>query len=214
MASDVRQLYVMVNPTIPGLVKVGLTTVGVNDRARGLSSGLPTHFRVHGYVELPGISQSELHALERDVHKRLEQYRYSKDREFFTLSPDQALKVLQEVKRVALRYKSQGLTVTGDSQQPPLPDTPPIKTRNEQRREARLAAKLDQRARRHWHVWVEAERSDSRQVVALELDPRIYWSKTGVTRRVKREMSRQIHAEFILCRDTTCPNYGKRRTEI
>ena len=214
MASDVRQLYVMVNPTIPGLVKVGMTTVGVNDRARGLSSGLPTHFQVHGYVELPSISESELHALEREAHKRLEQYRYSKDREFFTLSPDQALKVLREVKQAALRYKSQGLTVTGDSQQPSLPNTPPSKTRYEQRREARLAAKLDQRARQHWHVWVEAGRNHSRQVIALELDPRIYWSKTGVTRRVKREMSRQIHAEFILCQDTTCSKYGKRRTEI
>ena len=57
MASDVRQLYVMVNPTIPGLVKVGMTTVGVNDRARGLSSGLPTHFQVHGYVELPALAK-------------------------------------------------------------------------------------------------------------------------------------------------------------
>lgn len=214
MASDVNQLYVMVNPTMPGLVKVGLTTVGVDDRAIGLSSGLPSRFQVHGYVELPGISQEELRALEQEAHKRLEKYRYSKDREFFTSSPDQALAVLREVKQAALQYRSQGLTFTGAPRQPTLPSTPRSKTRDQQRREARLAAALDRKARQHWHIWIEAERNDNRQVIALNVDTRIYWSKSGAIGRVKREGSRQIHAVFTLCQDTMCPAYGKRRTDI
>ena len=212
MSDNIRQLYVMINPALPGMVKVGMTTVGANERSRGLSSAipLPDDFQVHGYVELPSISQSDLRELEQEALKRLVEYRHSSKREFFTVSPDQALAVLREVAQEARRYRSQGLTVTGKPQQPILADTPPSKTRDQQRREARL----DQKARMHWHVWVEAERNDGRQVIGLNLDTRNYWSKSGAVGRVKREASRQTHAGLILCQDTACPAYGKRRTEI
>ena len=215
MPNDVRQLYVMTNPTIPDMIKVGMTTVGAHSRAVGLSSSnaLPASFQVYGYVDLPNITQGELRDLEQEAHRRLERYRFSEDREFFTVSPDQALAVLHEVKQDALQYKAQGLTVTGKPRQPTLPATPPRKTRSQLRAEARRLARLDEKARKHWHVWMEAGRNDNERVTSMVLNPRSYWSKSGAASRVKRETSHQKHAELILCRDSECPDYGKRRSE-
>ena len=214
MPNSIRQLYVMTNRTIPGMVKVGLTTVGVVNRSVGLSSGLPSPFEVYGNVDFPDFSEDELRKVEQVAHKRLSEHRYSKDREFFTVSPDQAMKVLHEIRVESIQYKSQGLSVLGDARQPSLPQTPPAKTRAQRIAEERKDARLDEKARTHWHVWVESERGDDEQVVTLALVNRHYWSKSGAVGRVKREVNHQIHAVAVQCQDSACPAYGKRRTEV
>lgn len=217
MSDDIRQLYVLTNPALPGLVKVGMTTAGIESRMKSLSSpsNIPEPYRCFGLVEFPGTTQKDLYDCEQEAHRRLRSARHSEHREFFTSPPEEALSVLEDVKRDALRYVEQGLSVTGAPVQRDLPGVRAgIKPQGFSRAEAaRRAAREDKKARRHWHVWKQSEEADNKQVIGLTLDPTTYWSKSGAVGRVKREGSSGTHADFMQCNDIQCPNYGKRRNE-
>ncbi len=85
-------VYVILNPSYPDLVKIGLTQRTSEERARELrSSGVPTPFIVI-YDELV----SDCNAVESAIHNRLAGYRVSDDREFFRIPVKEAIKTLQE----------------------------------------------------------------------------------------------------------------------
>lgn len=85
-------VYVMLNPSYPDLVKIGLTKRTSEERARELrTSGVPTPFIVI-YDELV----SDCVAVEDAIHRRLSGYRVSEDREFFRIPVKEAIKTLQE----------------------------------------------------------------------------------------------------------------------
>lgn len=74
-------VYALVNPSIPGLIKVGRSTRGANERARELSgTSTPTPF-----VVIYEAAFRDCEAAERLVHTALESlgYRVSPNREFF-----------------------------------------------------------------------------------------------------------------------------------
>jgi hypothetical protein len=72
-------LYVAVNKSMPGLLKVGYTTRTPSDRLVELhSTGVPTPFR---FVLVLRVSDGA--AAERLVHKALGKYRINRSREFF-----------------------------------------------------------------------------------------------------------------------------------
>ena len=217
MSDDIRQLYVLTNPALPGLVKVGMTTAGIEGRMKSLSSpsNIPEPYQCFGLVDFPGTTPTDLRDCEQEAHQRLRTARHSEDREFFTVAPEEALSVLEDVKRDALRYVEQGLSVTGS---PVQRDLPGVRAGTKHQRfskaeAARRSAREDKKARRHWHVWKQSEEADNKQVIGLTLDPTTYWTKSGAVGRVKREGSTGTHANFILCNDIQCPNYGKRRNE-
>lgn len=100
-------VYLLTNPAMPGLVKVGFTTGDPKERARQLdSTGLPKKFVVAYalFVEHPA-------RIEARVHKELAKLRISPKREFFRCSVDAARKVLMDtcqghVKKEATRSGS------------------------------------------------------------------------------------------------------------
>ncbi|WP_198174539.1 GIY-YIG nuclease family protein [Burkholderia pseudomallei] len=78
-------VYILVNPSMPGLVKIGRTLRDARTRARELSStSVPTPFQVA--FEL-FAEQHE--ALETRVHQALTDFRVDAAREFFSLSTRQ-----------------------------------------------------------------------------------------------------------------------------
>lgn len=86
-------VYVLSNPSMPGMFKIGLTRLHPNQRAGQLSrsSGSPTEF----VVEAKFISANP----ERDekiIHESLSRFRVSQSREFFSCSLD---KILTECRR-------------------------------------------------------------------------------------------------------------------
>jgi hypothetical protein len=87
-------IYFLVNEAMPGLVKVGYTTQGMEERVRQLSStGTPRPFQV---VATFYVSDPE--NCEKAVHAALSPWRLSKEREFFSGSPAQFLgKALPEI---------------------------------------------------------------------------------------------------------------------
>src|SRR5271168_5325297 len=101
-------VYILSNPSMPGLVKIGKTTTAPSQRMQELhSTGVPTPFELEFAVEV-----ADCHASERAAHGALNQHRVSVNREFFEVSARQAilaiLPVLGEYKLVAVK-ESQGI---------------------------------------------------------------------------------------------------------
>ncbi len=87
-------IYILINPAMPGLLKIGKTSGSPENRAAKLSAvtGLPTPF----VVACDWIT-SDCDAAELEVHARLETSRYGKDREFFRLSLKEAIKIVSKI---------------------------------------------------------------------------------------------------------------------
>lgn len=90
-------IYVLSNPAMPGLLKIGCTTRQVEDRLTELNAptGVPSPFKVEAFAET-----SEPYDDEAKVHKRLEKYRLE-GREFFRISVTEAVAILHSVLGVA-----------------------------------------------------------------------------------------------------------------
>lgn len=93
---DATWVYIMSNPSIPGQVKIGMTDRTIPERKKELDkgSGVPTPFVIeHGF---PCINAGRL---EREIHIYLESQgvRVSNDREFFYLSPEVAVSVVDKL---------------------------------------------------------------------------------------------------------------------
>jgi len=97
--SDAGYVYVLINPSMEGLVKIGKTTQDPTGRAKELSAatGVPTPFIVVFDAYFEDCSQAEEY-----VQARLEQknYRVSSSREFFTAPVNEAVKAVIEAQSV------------------------------------------------------------------------------------------------------------------
>tara|TARA_R110000824_G_scaffold347748_2_gene534490 strand:- start:274 stop:831 length:558 start_codon:yes stop_codon:yes gene_type:complete len=83
-------VYILTNPSMPGLVKIGKTTRDPDGRANELySTGVPTPFVVDDCKFTPDCD-----TLERSVHVALSSHRVSQSREFFKCDIDMAHGVL------------------------------------------------------------------------------------------------------------------------
>lgn len=81
-------VYILSNPSIPGLLKIGFTLQDVDQRAKELASasGVPSAFSVE-YWHI--TDQPECKELQ--IHEALSKFRTSPNREFFKVSVDQAI---------------------------------------------------------------------------------------------------------------------------
>lgn len=80
-------LYVISNPSMPGLVKVGMTSKSPAERMKSLySTSVPTPFEAEYFALCRDRMKSEAIA-----HQVLKSWRVSSRREFFRLSPDEAI---------------------------------------------------------------------------------------------------------------------------
>lgn len=79
-------VYVLVNESMPNLVKVGMTTRTVEQRASELfQTGVPTPFEIYAKYECPNCVE-----VEAVVHSALSGCRVSGQREFFICPPEKA----------------------------------------------------------------------------------------------------------------------------
>ena len=85
-------VYVLTNPAMPGLVKIGKTNRrNLGKRLAELySTGVPVPFECHfaGTVE-------DADEVEKRFHKAFAPYRFNPKREFFQIEPDQAIALLE-----------------------------------------------------------------------------------------------------------------------
>lgn len=81
-------VYILSNPTMPGLVKIGCTERDVSTRIEELSS----HTGVAApYEEEARFAVNNPIIVERMIHAKLARFRHSANREFFRLSPPEAV---------------------------------------------------------------------------------------------------------------------------
>jgi hypothetical protein len=97
--SSAGYLYLLVNPAMEGLVKVGMTARNPRDRARelGAVTGVPTPF-----ILVFDIFVNDCSNAERFVHDELGKMncRVSANREFFRVEPNEAVRLMLEAKRL------------------------------------------------------------------------------------------------------------------
>lgn len=86
-------IYILTNKAMPGLIKVGFSTRPPDERASELSTtGVPFPFEVAFFVEVDNPAQ-----IEAEVHSQLSKHRASKSREFFSLSVEQTIAVIENI---------------------------------------------------------------------------------------------------------------------
>ena len=89
-------VYIMTNPSMATVVKIGKTTRTPEQRRDELwQTGVPTPFEVFASVFSP-----DCHQLERDIHVALRGARVSQSREFFYLPASEALEELNHLHRL------------------------------------------------------------------------------------------------------------------
>lgn len=86
-------VYVLTNPAMPGIVKIGMTTRNnMDERMRELfSTGVPVPFECAFACTVPASNCSKI---EKALHKAFAPNRVHASREFFKISPDQAIAIL------------------------------------------------------------------------------------------------------------------------
>ncbi len=91
-------VYVLSNPAMPGLVKIGRTTRHPTDRVRELNSAsgvaLPLKLEASIRTKYPNWT-------ERLLHQALDRYRLNQNREFFQLSVDEAVAICRRCVRMS-----------------------------------------------------------------------------------------------------------------
>jgi hypothetical protein len=82
---DSGVLYVLTNPFMPGLVKIGCTTGPVEERIKALSSatGVPVAFQCHFAAQVESMT-----AKEKTLHQLFSDKRVNPNREFFQVAPE------------------------------------------------------------------------------------------------------------------------------
>jgi len=85
---DSGVLYVLTNPLMPGLVKIGCTTGPVEDRIKALSSatGVPVAFQCHFAAQV-----DQMTAKEKTLHQLFSDKRVNPNREFFQVPPEKVV---------------------------------------------------------------------------------------------------------------------------
>ena len=84
-------VYILTNPSMPGLIKIGKTKKTAHERADELyTTGVPTPFKI-AY----SIPCKDPKILEDRLHKRFKRYRINEDREFFECSADKVIEWLE-----------------------------------------------------------------------------------------------------------------------
>ena len=93
-SSGTQWVYVMSNVSMPGLIKIGMTTTSPQQRSEELGSatGVPTPFRMEYSLKVSNALQ-----LERRIHQELAAYRVNRRREFFELDVKKAVRTINSL---------------------------------------------------------------------------------------------------------------------
>ncbi|MBU4328183.1 MAG: GIY-YIG nuclease family protein [Proteobacteria bacterium] len=85
-------IYLVSNPAMPGLLKIGFTKKTIGQRLAQLNTtGVPAPFRCEAF-----FSCDRLELVESRIHSDLEKFRYRGGREFFKISVEEATTVAQK----------------------------------------------------------------------------------------------------------------------
>ena len=103
-------VYLLTNPAMPNLVKIGHTGGTIEDRMRELSraTGVPVAFECFMAIEIPA---EHIASLEKALHQAFGDNRINSRREFFEISPDRPAAILRAFQAI---FNSRSVTPTED----------------------------------------------------------------------------------------------------
>lgn len=85
-------VYILKNPSMPGLYKVGFTTDHPKARARALhTTGVAARFQVVWFLHCDHARR-----VEQQAHRLLQRYRVAKGREFFRADPSELIATIKQ----------------------------------------------------------------------------------------------------------------------
>jgi hypothetical protein len=85
-------LYILSNPSMPNLLKIGFTERDVEERVEELNStGVPVPFEIEAIFGSPNAYEDE-----QEIHNTLKQHRLANNREFFSIDLKQAIQCVFE----------------------------------------------------------------------------------------------------------------------
>lgn len=118
----VGYVYILTNPSIPGALKIGMSSNHPLYRSWQLSgsTGIPTPFHVAYYRSFSDCPKAEAIA-----HKALEQHRISLNREFFNVGLEEAISVVDNIADDADQFNSQRYVDNGMARELPANYFPP-----------------------------------------------------------------------------------------
>ena len=89
-------VYILINKSLDGLIKIGSTTLGARERAMQLSSstGVPTPFIVAYELYVDNCTK-----LEKQIHNQLDEFRVNPKREFFKYPLYKAIELIQKLNK-------------------------------------------------------------------------------------------------------------------
>jgi hypothetical protein len=89
-------VYILSNPSMPGLLKIGSTTKAPDKRAKQVSrgTGVPLEFELEYMFKCFNSA-----GLEYEIHKELKSQRVNKQKEFFKMDLESAKKTIEEIGR-------------------------------------------------------------------------------------------------------------------
>ena len=92
------RLYVLENPSLPGILKIGMTSKRASERAKDLSNtSIPTPFSVvHETDPVADVKKAE-----QAVHELLDRQRVTPQREFFSCTKEEAIAAINKVIKAA-----------------------------------------------------------------------------------------------------------------
>lgn len=87
-------VYLLINPVMPGLVKIGMTTQeDIDKRMKELyTTGVPVPFECKFACK---VKKSDCHKIEKALHKAFNPQRINQNREFFRINVEQAQAILE-----------------------------------------------------------------------------------------------------------------------
>lgn len=90
--ADLSIVYVLTNPAMPGLVKIGMTGSSEADErvAQLYTPGVPFPFKLEFACRVPNPGE-----VEKALHRAFAPQRVNPKREFFKIEPDQAIAILK-----------------------------------------------------------------------------------------------------------------------
>ena len=88
------EVYILSNPSMPGLLKIGRTCKSCKERAISLyTTGVPDPFHIEYYTAVDNAVTTE-----RELHDILKDFRHRREREFFRISLTNAMKLIHTCK--------------------------------------------------------------------------------------------------------------------
>lgn len=95
MIEDLGEVYVLSNPSLPGILKIGFTAradieVRVEELSKSTAIPLPFKIEFNQAVENP-------QQYERLIHARFSKWRVAPDKEFFKIDTDYAIEEINEI---------------------------------------------------------------------------------------------------------------------